>query len=328
MLQRARATPFIAFLAISAACSGTKAKEKGQLTADPPSEKLVIGETSCPEQVAEMEEWLVPLRADQDFGSYLGNDVDLVFAEGEFQPLHAPVLALYPGGYEFMGETTEWKQDEDGRKLAAILVRTQEDGKLAFPNVRPKTITWEQFGLHFLLAVEGDVPWREVVGAVGSLKQTGYRSVSFIFARHATASPPPDSSITKSFEELRERQSVAFLAKKSAELIQPVMELCPPLAEKMRELSGMEPSAKTAFIIDSGPDALLACDCGGLPEMRSAIWHIFSRSIFQWGLTIDIHAEPAVHTISVDGDTRWADATKDLLSLAAEEPPPVSLQVR
>ena len=274
---------------------------------------------SCQAQVAAMREWLAPLRDDQAYFAY-SRAAELVEMPGTQRPPRGPVIELSKRGYRLMGDRVAWHDDPKFQELRESLAQHQRTALLATDDSRSEQR--EGFGphRHLLLAISPDVPWRRVVAIADVAKTAGYSRMSFVFKRASKATPPPHSAVTDQLEALRGGDDAGTKALNLSNIAETVIAKCKPLAVKMVDVAGTDASQKAVTIIDLVPDALLACQCNGLPEMRSLLYAVLQLTP-EWAITVAVEPSTSPSVITAAANKTWKDVAPQLAPLVSNEPP-------
>ena len=280
---------------------------------------------TCAARASQLDEWLNALEAESTrspvlFPTELGERL-VPYQGGKVNPL--PVVELMPERVSLEGRffDADAKLPMDlSAQVAALMLALAELRRthaLLHPGDAPLA--------KVALAIDRDVPWRDVALLTANLSEAGFLEVDLLFATRLAAgrAAPPISSIDPDLAALATIDDPSRKAVKLGELAQRVFAPCPEAGHLFIELSRMDPPHRLPHLQANLPAAVKSCDCGlEIEAMQALLFGVWgtpaSLSYSAVSRQLARAGDPA-RVLTQPGATQWSEAYRSMVAAAAAQ---------
>ncbi len=161
-----------------------------------------------------------------------------------------------------------------------------------------------QESVPYVLAIDADETWSDVVTTAGVLRGAGFSNLLLAF--RATAIPaPPHSALDAAVAKSTESHAAAV-----ARALEKVVHGCPSMIKMFGQVAALD-TDKGEFLKSEVEQALVDCGCNvDLPSVRSAMYQLFGGAspVGYFAIEIADSGKP----LALAGKTPWKDAQKQI----------------
>ncbi len=297
--------------AVPACAGGTPSAEAPAATPTPSPVAAGAPEASadCAAQTAALGQWMAELAPEQVWPSQYG--LELVALDEPGRAARGPLVELGPSATVLDGVVVT--QDAGAEHLSRALTLWRELNASVAAKEPPPVV----------LAVDERVPWRRVVEVTQAAFAGGYRRATWLFARPAQArAKAPSSSLDPQLRAANKLQATERAAA-LAQMLDDVLEPCPPATELLDGLAEKDPSARWPELANKLPEAVSQCRCAAeVAALQACLWAIYGSAPGNAAVTTRL-ADPAEadgEAIAAPADQPWSQAHQTLVDGARAHP--------
>jgi len=175
---------------------------------------------------------------------------------------------------------------------------------LALDHDRAVTAAKPQESVPYVVAIDGDETWSDVVTTAGVLRAAGFGKLLLAF-RATAIPPPPHSALDDVVAKSTEGHAAAV-----ARALEKVVHGCPSMIKMFGQVATIE-TDKGEFVKGQVEQALVDCACNvDLPSVRSAMYQLFGGASPVGYLAVEL--SDSGKPLALAGKTPWKDAQKQI----------------